>query len=304
MSLRNLRHAAVPAALCAMVLGLAACGGDDDDATSAGPRSVTQTTAAKDADVAAKVPAPIASRGTLTVATDATYAPMEFIAPDGRTIQGMDVDLARALGTVMGLRTKVVKATFDAIIPGLNGKRYDFAMSAMTDTKEREKVVDFVTYFSAGTSFFTKAQNGPAVTKLDDLCGQKVAVQKGTTQADDATAQDKKCRAAGDDPVTVLVLPDQPAANLALSSGRATLSMADSPVAAYQVKQSKGQFTLGKSYGAAPYGIAIPKESGLEEAVLDGLKALMGDATYATILKKWGVLNGAIDSPAINGATS
>jgi polar amino acid transport system substrate-binding protein len=302
MSLRNLRHAAWPAALCALVLGLAACG--DDKETGPGNTAGAETTPTRNADVAAKVPAAIASKGTLTVATDATYAPMEFIAPDGRTIQGMDVDLARALGTVMGLKTRVVKATFDAIIPGLNGKKYDFAMSAMTDTKEREKVVDFVTYFSAGTSFFTKAQGGATVAKLGDLCGEKVAVQKGTTQADDASAQDKKCKSAGEPGVTVLVLPDQPAANLALSSGRATVSMADSPVAAYQVKQSKGQFKLGESYGTAPYGIAIPKESGLEEAVREGLKALMQDATYATILKKWGVVNGAIDTPAINGATS
>jgi polar amino acid transport system substrate-binding protein len=302
MSLRNLRHAAGTAALCALVLGLAACG-DDDDKSAAKPAGGAATPT-NDAEVAAKVPAAIASKGTLTVATDATYAPMEFIAPDGRTIQGMDVDLAKALGTVMGLKTKVVKATFDAIIPGLNGKKYDFAMSSMTDTKEREKVVDFVTYFSAGTSFFTKAQGGPAVASLDDLCGEKVAVQKGTTQADDATAQDKKCRSAGKDGVTVLVLPDQPAANLALSSGRATLSMADSPVAAYQVKLSKGKFKLGESYGAAPYGIAIPKQSGLEDALLAAVKSLMAGDRYDAILQKWGVQDGAIDDPAINGATS
>jgi polar amino acid transport system substrate-binding protein len=161
-----------------------------------------------------------------------------------------------------------------------------------------------VTYFSAGTSFFTKAQNGPAVAKLGDLCGEKVAVQKGTTQADDATAQDKTCRGAGEDGVTVLVLPDQAAANLALASGRATVSMADSPVAAYQVKQSKGQFKLGQSYGTAPYGVAIPKPSGLEEAVRAGLQALMKDGAYDAILRKWGVQNGAIEAPAINGATS
>jgi polar amino acid transport system substrate-binding protein len=304
MSLRTLRHAAGTAALCALVLGLAACG-DDDNKSAATPAGAGAGGApTKDAAVAAKVPAAIASKGTLTVATDATYAPMEFIAPDGRTIQGMDVDLAKALGAVMGLKTHVVKATFDAIIPGLNGKKYDFAMSSMTDTKEREKVVDFVTYFSAGTSFFTKAQGGPAIAGLDDLCGEKVALQKGTTQADDATAQDKKCRAAGKDGVTVLVLPDQPAANLALASGRATVSMADSPVAAYQVKLSKGQFKLGESYGAAPYGVAIPKESGLEDAVLAAVKALMAGDRYAAILKKWGVQDGAIDDPAINGATS
>ena len=70
-------------------------------------------------------------------------------------------------------------------------------MSSFTDTKEREKTVDFVTYFSAGTSFYVKAQGGPTITSLADLCGKTVAVEKGTTQADDATAQNAKCKTAG-----------------------------------------------------------------------------------------------------------
>ena len=303
MFLRRLRHAAWPAALCAVVLGLAACGDDDDGGS--GDSAATTTAPARSADVAAKLPAPIASKGTLTVASDATYSPMEFIAPDGRTLQGMDVDLAKALGAVMGLKTRVVNSSFDAIIPGLQGGRFDVAMSAMTDSKEREKAVNFVTYFSSGTSFFTKAQGGPEIATLADLCGEKVAVQKGTTQAADATAQDKKCKTGGKPGVTVLVLPDQGAANLALSSGRATVSMADSPVAAYQVKQSKGQFELsGESYGTAPYGVAIPKDSGLEEAVLAGVKEIMENGAYMDILEKWGLQDGAIDDPVINGATS
>ena len=64
--------------------------------------------------------------------------------------------------------------------------------------------------------------------------------------------------------MTVLVFPDQNGANLALSSGRAELGMADSPVAAYAVKQSNGNFKLiGQTYGNAPYGIAMPKGNGM-----------------------------------------
>ena len=47
---------------------------------------------------------------------------------------------------------------FDSIIPGLSSHKYDLGMSSFTDTKEREKTVDFVTYFSAGTSFYVKAR--------------------------------------------------------------------------------------------------------------------------------------------------
>ncbi len=107
--------------------------------------------------VAAEVPAAYKKKGTLVVATDATYAPMEFIASSGKTIVGADADLAKALGGVMGLKMKLVNATFDTIIPGLQAHKYDLGISSFTDTKARQKVVDFVTYFSAGESFYVDA---------------------------------------------------------------------------------------------------------------------------------------------------
>src|SRR5262249_38392473 len=135
--------------------------------------------------------------GTLTVAADATYAPNEFIASDGHTVVGMDADLAKAIGTVLGDKVKVVNATFDTIIPGLASGKSELGMSSFTDTKAREKVVDFVTYFSAGTSFYVKSGSGVKIGSLADLCGHTVAVERGTTQAADSSAQDKKCKAAG-----------------------------------------------------------------------------------------------------------
>jgi polar amino acid transport system substrate-binding protein len=286
-------------ALTAVVL--AGCGGDDNEKSSSSKLPVVS----KNAKIAGEVPAAVKKKGTLIVATDATYAPNEFFAPDGKTIQGMDVDLGKDLGAVMGLKTKVVNANFDSILPGLTAKKYDLGMSSFTDTREREKTVDFVVYFEAGTSFFTKSQGGTTVKGLSDLCGHKVAVEKGTTQQEDATKESKKCKASGKPAVKVLVFPDQNGANLALSSGRAELGMADSPVADYQVKKSNGQFKLtGKSYGPFPYGIAIAKNNGMAKPVLDALKELMSNGAYKAILKKWGIESGAISNPKINGATS
>jgi polar amino acid transport system substrate-binding protein len=251
--------------------------------------------------VAKEVPQSIKSNGTLTVAADASYAPNEFFDSNGKTVIGMDADLAHAVAGVMGLQANVVNASFDSIIPGLASQKYDLGMSSFTDTKEREKTVDFVTYFSAGTSFYVKAQGGPNITSLKDLCGHKVAVEKGTTQQADATKQAKKC--GGN--TSVQVFGDQNGANLALSADRADVGMADSPVAAYQVKKSGGQFKLsGRPYGTAPYGIAIPKGSGLDKPVLAALKALAAKGTYKQILDKWGVQAGAITNFKINGATS
>jgi polar amino acid transport system substrate-binding protein len=218
---------------------------------------------------------------------------------------GMDADLANALGRVMGVKAQVVNATFDSIIPGLASGKYGLGISSFTDTKARQTTVDFVTYFSAGTSFYVKAKGGPTINTLADLCGHTVAVEKGTTQAADATTQSKKCRSAGKPAVKVLVFPDQNGANLALSSGRAQVGMADSPVADYQAKKSNGQFKVaGRTYGTAPYGIAIPKRSGLDRPVLGALEDLISKGSYTAILKRWGLQAGAIRSPKINGAIS
>jgi polar amino acid transport system substrate-binding protein len=275
---------------------VAGCGGGKKSATAA-------TTPAGSAAVAKQVPPSVRAKGTLTVAADATYAPNEFVGPDGHTVVGMDVDLANALGRQLGMKVKVQNATFDSIIPGLAAGKYDIGISSFTDTKAREQTVDFVTYFKAGTSFYARSAGAPNVNGLPDLCGHAVSVEKGTTQQTAAAAQDGTCRKAGKPGVSVLVFPDQNGANLAISSGRAQVGMADSPVAAYQVKQSEGQFELtGDPYGTAPYGIAMAKDNGLAAPVLAAIKALIADGSYTKILDKWGIASGAITDPTINGA--
>jgi polar amino acid transport system substrate-binding protein len=271
----------------------------------AGASSATTLTVKKVPSIAKEVPAKIRSKGSQTVASDATYAPMEFIAKDGKTVVGVDADLAKAIGGVLGLNFKVQNATFDGIIPGLRSGKYDIGMSSFTDTKARQKQVDFVTYFSAGTSFYEKSSGGPKIVGLGSLCGLTVSVENGTTEQSDAQAQSKKCTKAGKKAVKVSAFPDQNGANLAIASGRANVGMADSPVAEYIVKQSHGQFKLvGTSYGTAPYGIALPKGNGMTKPILDAIKYLMAHGTYHQILAKWGVQKGAISNPKINGAIS
>jgi polar amino acid transport system substrate-binding protein len=274
--------------------GIAAGCGDDNGGgttTSAALTATPDINVPVDKKVAAEVPSAVKSSGTLKVAADATYPPNEFIAEDGHTVIGMDADLAKAIAQAMGLQAEVKNVTFDSIIPGLAANKYDLGMSSFTVTKEREKTVDFVSYAMAGTSFFVKADGGPDVQSLADLCGEKVAAERGTTQEADATAQDKKCKKAGKPGVGVQVFPDQNAANLALSSGRATVDMADSPPAAYAVEQSDGQFKIsGQQYGVAAYGIAMPKSTGLAKPVLDALKGVIADGTYQRIFTYWGLV--------------
>ena len=301
------------------VAGVAACGSSSKTTTSSTPSSASSsstssspssTPAASVAGVPAVeklVPASIKAKGTLTVAEDASYAPDEFFASDGHTVIGMDADLAKALASTMGLKANVVNATFATIIPGLSDGRYDMGASSFTDNKLREKSVNFVDYALVGESFYTKSSGGHSVASIADICGLTVAVESGTTEQADAKTQGGKCTKAGKAGVHELVFSTQTETNLAVSSGRAQLGFADTPVAGYQVKQSGGLFkVVGSAYAVLPYGLAVPKQTSLAPAVLAALKVLVGNGTYNAIFTKWGLKGIEISSSAIkiNGATS
>jgi polar amino acid transport system substrate-binding protein len=269
----------------ALAIALTACGSDDNKSDSSSSSASTIS-----------VPSEFAGK-TLTIATDATYPPLESINTDGKTIVGADVDIGNAIGKQLGLQTQFKNAGFDSILPALASGKFDMSLSSFTDNKEREKTVDFVTYASAGTSFYVSADGGPDIKSVSDLCGHKVAVEKGTTQQTDVEAQKKKCD------VDLQTYPDQNGANQALASGRADVGMADSPVAVYVVDSSKGKFKIsGEPYGKSPYGIALPKGSKLAEPVRAAVAAIIADGSYAKILKKWDISSFAITDPKINGA--
>ena len=281
------------AALAAGILLIAGCG-SSKSSTSSATTSATTAAGQSGSQSSSQLPAKYSN---LTVALDATYPPDEFVQ-NGQVV-GVDADLMNALGKQLGAKVKLVNATFDTIIPGLLDGKFDVGASSFTDTKAREQQVDFVTYFNSGEAFYVKSSAPANFTSLDSLCGHSVAVESGTTEETDAQGQAKKCH------VNVLSYADQNQANLAVSSGRADVGFLDSQVAGYVVNISHGQFKLsGSSFSTAPYGIAVPKNSGLAQPLLTALKALMADGTYHSILAKWGVQDGGISNPVINGATS
>ena len=296
------RAVAASALLASAALLVAGCASNP-----AASGSTASSTASAGSDPKSLVPAAIKAKGTLIVAADASYAPNEYFDTDGKTIIGMDSDLAKAIGSELGLSVSMTNVTFDSIIPGMAAGKYDLGMSSFTDTKKREGTVDFVTYFSAGSSLMVKTGNPENLQPNDvSLCGKTIAVEKGTVQeSTDVPADTATCKTAGKAAVTGLSFDDQNGANLALSSGRADGVLADSPVNAYAAKQSGGKFVIvGQPYGTAPYGIAIPKGNGMAAAVLAAVKALMANGTYTQIITKWGIADGAITNPVINGATS
>jgi polar amino acid transport system substrate-binding protein len=297
----KLRRVYVAAAV-ATALAAAGCANNSDSDSAApaapsGSASFSIDSVQKDDALAGQVDSKISSDGKLVFGTDPTYEPSEF--KQGGKIVGFDVDLGTAIAKKLGLTAQFQESKFDAILPAL-GTRYEVGMSSFTDNPAREKVVDFVTYFSAGTQWASK----DSAFDPDNACGKKVAVQTGTVQdTDDLVARQKKC---GSNTIKVQRYDAQDEATNSVVLGKADAVLADSPVMAGAVKKVGGGLQLvGQVYDAAPYGIAIPKNAGTtKDAVLGAVKALVTDGSYKSILEKWGVSAGAITDPVINGASS
>ncbi|MGW1223916.1 ABC transporter substrate-binding protein [Streptomyces sp. NPDC001478] len=309
------RLAAVGAIAVAGTVLLTACGdqtkNDTSDAASASAQSGDGGSSPADL-----LPADIKSKGVIKVGSDIAYPPVEFKDKSGKTV-GIDPDLAAALGKELGVEFQFENGTFDTLITGLRAKRYDLAMSAMTDTKDRQngidpetkkKVgegVDFIDYFTAGVSIYTKKGDDQGIKSWADLCGKKIAVQRNTVSNDLAKAESKKC--AGGKKIAIESYDTDLEAQTRLRSGGADAGSSDFPVAAYAVKTSGGgkDFQLvGEQVEAAPYGIAVAKGNDqLTKAIKAAMDAIIKNGEYEKIIAKWGVEAGAVTEAKVNGGS-
>ena len=293
---RPSRRASGTIVVSALLAVTAACGG-----SSSGGGKATVDTGTVDTTLASQVPASVKSDGVISIGTDSTYAPSEFLDTDGQTVIGFDVDLFDAVAAKLGLKTKWTTAGFDSIIQNVASGKFEVGVSSFTIRADREKQATMISYFNAGTQWATQKGNPSGITP-DNACGKKVAVQKGTVQVDDLNARSKKCTDAGKGKITIDQYAAQSAATNAAISGKDDAMLADSPVCAYAVDKTDGQLELlGDIYDSAPYGYVLPKDStGFAKAVQGALQALIDDGSYQKILDKWGVGQGAIQTAEIN----
>ena len=301
-----MRKLAILATAAMFAAGVAACGSSSKSSSGGS----TTTSAASASDLFSKLPADIQSSKEIKVGSDIEYAPIEFFKEGTQQTQGVDYDLAQAMGAKLGVKTTFIDDTdFAGIITALSAGRFDIIMSAMNDNPERRgKGVDFIDYFNAGSAILVAKGNPQNIKTLADICGKTVAVQKGTTQDTDIlTPQIATCKTSGKT-LTVLRFEKDTDALQQVKNGRAVADFEDFPVAAYNAKTSGGgnDFEVaGSQVGSVgTYGIAVPKaNTQLRDALQSALKAIIADGTYDQILQKWGVSAGALKTATINAGT-
>jgi polar amino acid transport system substrate-binding protein len=214
----------------------------------------------------------------LTVGTDATFPPMEFV--DNGKRSGFDIELVEAIGKSMGAKVEWVDIDFKGLIPGLISKRFDMAVSAIYITDERKKVVDFTdAYYAGGLVVMTK-DNNTAIKTPADLDGKKVTVQVGTKSVGFLAEKFPKVE-------KIEVEKNQEMFNL-VDIGRADAAVTGKPAAFQYVRTRPGLRVLDEQLTTEEYGMALRKDTPeLTRSVNATLAKLKADGTYAAIVKKW-----------------
>ena len=304
------RTSAAAAIAVLVVLTLAPACSKDSKPKAEATTTPSGATATTTAALFSKLPAAIQSSKMLKVGSDIEYAPIEFYKEGTQQVQGLDWDIAQALGQKLGVTVSFIDDTdFAGIIGALQAGRFDIVMSAMNDTAERRgKGVDFIDYFKAGSSILVQKGNPKGIKGVDDLCGATVSVQRGTTQDTGIlTPLVARCQTAKK-PLTVLRFEKDPDALQQVKNGRAVADLEDFPVAAYNAQTSGAgkdfDVVAGQVGDIGAYGIAVPSNNaGLRDALQGALKAIIADGTYDKILANWNVAAGALNTAAINGTS-
>lgn len=216
----------------------------------------------------------------LRVGTEATYPPFEFAKDGSAELQGFDIDLVNAVAKRIGYTTDIRNMGFDALIPAITSKQLDVAISGMSITPEREKIVNFTTpYYDAGSVIVTKASD-TSINTLKDLEGKVVAAQIASTGSDEAKAVPG---------VTVKDFNDIPSVLQELRSGGVVAAVFDEPVAAYYLKLAPGEFRMIRTGNPSiPIGMAINKENTeLLKNINKALADMKADGEYNALSEKW-----------------
>ncbi|MFI5505230.1 ABC transporter substrate-binding protein [Corynebacterium kutscheri] len=296
---RPLTRLVALATTLSLSLGLSACVTDEEQGHPDGWEEISPAAVA---EIQALVPPELANKGTLVAGTNPPFAPFEF-KDSQHNIIGVEMDLARAAASVMGLEFQAQQLDFSLILPSLSAGTIDIAASGFTDTEERRSNYDFVDFLYAGIQW---GQKTGANFSRENACGLTIAVQRTTvSETDDVRPLSQACIDKGEAPIEILSYDTSDQAATALVLGRADIFSADSPVLAWAIERADKEIeTTGHIFDAAPYGMAVPKDSPLGPALTAAMQHLVDTGDYARILSMWGIKEGLITHAELNAPLS
>ncbi|MCL1854551.1 MAG: transporter substrate-binding domain-containing protein [Clostridia bacterium] len=221
---------------------------------------------------------------TLTMATNASFPPYEYI--EGDTIVGIDAEIAAAICAKMGYELEIADMEFDSIIAAIQSGKADFGMAGMTVTEDREQLVNFSISYATGIQAVIVTEGSP-ITQADDLFAEDanftIGVQLSTT-GDLYATWDIEDEGLG----TISRFPNGNDAVMALVGGKVDCVIIDNEPAKAYVAANQGLAVLDTEYAVEDYAACIAKGN---EALLTqfdaALEALIADGTVQAIIDKY-----------------
>lgn len=226
----------------------------------------------------------IMQRGHILVGTTGDYKPFTYLNPSDGKFEGIDIDMALALGRALGVEVKFVKTSWPTLMKDFAEGKYDLGMGGISVNLERQKKGLFsIPYLVDGKTPITRKENVAKFQTLEqiDQPGVRVIVNPGGTNEKFAKANLKKA--------TITVYQDNVTIFDQIVEGKADLMITD---AVETVLQEKLRPQLAAVHPDKPFtysekGYLMPRDIIFKFWVDQWLHLALKDGTFQKIYDKW-----------------
>ena len=218
---------------------------------------------------------------SLRTAVDGTFAPHAFPSMSGG-YEGFNIDLANEIARRLKRTIIIDAAQFSGLVPALQAGTYDFLSAPTTVTKERAENMLFTEGYLNTDFQFLIRKGTPKITKLEDLKGKTVSVNKGS--AYDSWARERE----GQIGWKIESFGTQTDAVQAVLVGRADANVAGDTVIAWAVKNNP-QLELSYRYiTGLVWAAPLRKASGeMRKSLENAIECMKLDNTIGKMHEKW-----------------
>jgi len=221
----------------------------------------------------------------LKVGSTPTGVPFTFLDTKTNTIDGVMVDVIKAVGKEAGFEVQIEPMAFSALIGSLTSRRIDLISAAMFATDKRKEIIDFSDIvYSYGDGLMQRVENPRDYKTFDDMKGMTLGVQIGTAFVEPAQKSGV---------FKEVKLYDSPPDMMRdLDANRIQGGLMDYPIAAFTIGLGNyPNIKMSKTYQPSVVGhigIGVRKQdAALKNDINAALAKLKADGTIAQILKKW-----------------
>ncbi len=222
------------------------------------------------------------SKEKLAVATDAAFAPFEYM--DKGEMVGFDVDLLAAVMEEAGFDYELKNTGWEPMLASVQGGDADLAIAGITINEDRKETYDFSSPYFESTHMVVFPE-GENITSAEDIKGLKIGVQTGTTGADAAE------KIVGQNDASISKYESNSLAFMSLGSGDVDVVVTDNVVASEYVKNNPeaevDMINDQEAFESEFYGLMFPKDSEVRDEIDAALQTVIEDGTYAEIYEEW-----------------